>query len=134
MIVKKKSLGQNFIYDKNFLNKISNFVSSDTNNILIEVGPGLGTLTEFLFKKKFKKLILIEKDQRLISDLTKKFLDKKVEIINIDALKFEFEKNLMKNSIIVGNLPFNISVDLLYKWTKTKKWPPQQIKMILMFH
>ena len=133
MIVKKKSLGQNFIYDKNFLNKISNFVSSDTNNILIEVGPGLGTLTEFLFKKKFKKLILIEKDQRLISDLTKKFLDKKVEIINIDALKFEFEKNLMKNSIIVGNLPFNISVDLLYKWTKTKKWPPQQIKMILMF-
>jgi 16S rRNA (adenine1518-N6/adenine1519-N6)-dimethyltransferase len=133
LIVKKKSLGQNFIYDKNFLNKISNFILSESNNILIEVGPGPGTLTEFLFKKKFKKLILIEKDQRLISTLTKKFLDKNVEIINIDALEFEFEKNLMKYSIIVGNLPFNISVDLLYKWAKTKKWPPQQIKMVLMF-
>jgi len=133
LIVKKKSLGQNFIYDKNFLNKISNFILSESNNILIEVGPGPGTLTEFLFKKKFKKLILIEKDQRLISTLTKKFLDKNVEIINIDALEFEFEKNLMKYSIIVGNLPFNISVDLLYKWTKTKKWPPQHIKMVLMF-
>ncbi|MDC3263405.1 16S rRNA (adenine(1518)-N(6)/adenine(1519)-N(6))-dimethyltransferase RsmA [Pelagibacterales bacterium] len=133
MIIKKKSLGQNFIYDKNFLKKISNFISSESNNTLIEIGPGPGTLTEFLFKKKFRKLILIEKDQRLISTLTKKFLDKNVNIINIDALEFEFEKNLIKNSIIVGNLPFNISVELLYKWTKTKKWPPQQIKMVLMF-
>jgi 16S rRNA (adenine1518-N6/adenine1519-N6)-dimethyltransferase len=62
-IKNKKSLGQNFIFDKNFLKKISNFIETNSDNILIEIGPGPGTLTEFLYKKKFKKLILIEKDQ-----------------------------------------------------------------------
>ena len=72
-IKNKKSLGQNFIFDKNFLKKISNFIKTNSDNTLIEIGPGLGTLTEFLYKKKFKKLILIEKDSRLILKLKKNF-------------------------------------------------------------
>ncbi len=129
----KKSLGQNFIFDKNFLNKISGLIISNVNNIIIEIGPGPGTLTEYLFKKEYKKIILIEKDQRLIENLNKKFYSNKIEIINEDALSFDFQIPSLNNSIIVGNLPFNISVDLLYKWTKTKNWPPNQKKMILMF-
>ena len=58
----KKSLGQNFIFDKNFLKKISSFILPDAEDVIIEIGPGLGTLTEFLFNKKYKKIILIEKD------------------------------------------------------------------------
>jgi 16S rRNA (adenine1518-N6/adenine1519-N6)-dimethyltransferase len=129
----KKSLGQNFIFDKNFLEKISNFIKTSHNNVLIEIGPGPGTLTEFLYKKKFKKLILIEKDLRLLENLNNNFCSNKIDILNEDALKFDFQINDLKNSIIVGNLPFNISVDLLYLWTKLKKWPPKQVKMVLMF-
>ena len=109
----KKSLGQNFIFDKNFLSKISNLITSKSNNIIIEVGPGPGTLTEHLFKKDYKKLILIEKDQRLINNLNEKFIGKKIFIVNDDALKYDYKNSLIENSIIIGNLPFNISVDLL---------------------
>jgi len=132
-IKNKKSLGQNFIFDKNFLKKISSFIETNSDNILIEIGPGPGTLTEFLYKKKFKKLILIEKDLRLLDKLNNNFCSNKIDIFNEDALNFDFQLNNLKNSIIVGNLPFNISVDLLYLWTKLKKWPPNQVKMILMF-
>jgi 16S rRNA (adenine1518-N6/adenine1519-N6)-dimethyltransferase len=132
-IKNKKSLGQNFIFDKNFLEKISNFIKTNSNNVLIEIGPGPGTLTKFLNKKKFKKLILIEKDIRLLENLNNNFCSNKTDILNEDALNFDYQINDLKNSIIVGNLPFNISVDLLYLWTKLKKWPPNQVKMVLMF-
>lgn len=132
-IKNKKSLGQNFIYDKNFLKKISHKIDSKSNNIIIEIGPGLGTLTEFLIKKDFKKLILLEKDIRLIDNLKRKFSKKNIEIINIDALNFDYQDSKFENLIIVGNLPFNISVELLYLFTKTKKWPPKQVRMLLMF-
>ena len=132
-IVNKKSLGQNFIFDKNLLSKISNSINSKQTNPIIEIGPGLGTLTEFLYKKKYKQLILIEKDTRLIENLKRKFDETKVKILNIDALNFDYNISYLKHSIIVGNLPFNVSVDLLYLWTKYKEWPPQHDKMVLMF-
>ena len=75
----KKSLGQNFIFDKNFLNKISELVVSSANDTIIEVGPGLGTLTNYLFKKIYKKMILIEKDLRLIENLNNNFSSKKLK-------------------------------------------------------
>tara|TARA_B110000483_G_scaffold201420_1_gene242456 strand:+ start:5516 stop:6280 length:765 start_codon:yes stop_codon:yes gene_type:complete len=129
----KRALGQNFIFDKNFLNKISNLITSDSNNSIIEIGPGPGTLTEYLFKKNYRNMILIEKDHRLILNLKKKFSKENVIILNEDALDFDFQKSSINNSIIVGNLPFNISVSLLYNWTKIKNWPPKQKIMILMF-
>ncbi len=129
----KKSLGQNFIFDKNFLKKISSFVQPDVNDVVVEIGPGLGTLTEYLISKKYKKIILIEKDLRLIDNLNKKFTSKKIEVLHEDVLNFDFQKKSIKDSIIIGNLPFNISVDLLYSLTKTEKWPPNQKKMVLMF-
>ena len=132
-IVTKKSLGQNFIFDKNLLNKISEQIDSDFYNSIIEIGPGLGTLTNYLIKKKFKKLILLEKDFRLIDNLKKRFSNPKTDIVNIDALKFQYQELTLNESIIVGNLPFNISVEILYLLTKTKNWPPKQIKMVLMF-
>ena len=134
MIVKtKKSLGQNFIFDKNFLKKISDLINSNAIDIIIEIGPGLGTLTEYLFKKNYKQLILIEKDTRLIKRLERNFSKGNVKILNEDALNFDFQNNDISNSIIVGNLPFNISVTLLYNWTKTRRWPPKQKMMVLMF-
>ena len=93
----------------------------------------MGRLLIFSPKKNYKQLILLEKDKRLIGNLKKNFYKKKIEIFNIDALSFDYNISSLKNSIIVGNLPFNVSVDLLYLWTKQKKWPPNHTKMVLMF-
>ena len=69
----KKSLGQNFITDNNFLLKMNDHIESSKNNIIIEIGPGKGALTEYLSKKNFKKLFLIEKDNKLATQLKLKY-------------------------------------------------------------
>jgi len=129
----KKSLGQNFIHDENFLKKLNKLIVSSSNTNIIEIGPGKGALTEHLIRKKYKKMILIEKDSSLLKYLDK-YKNKRTSIINKDALDFNLhDLNISKNSIIVGNLPFNISSQLLVKWTKFNYWPPFYQKMYLMF-
>ena len=132
----KKSLGQNFITDNNFLLKMNSYIDSSKNNIIIEIGPGKGALTEYLSKKKFKKLFLIEKDNHLAAQLKLKYKNiKNIFIINGDALTFDYNffKNIKGKVIIYGNLPFNISTNLLSKWISDDEWPSFFDKMILMF-
>ena len=132
--IAKKSLGQNFITDENFLKKLSSYIVTDKNTLVIEIGPGKGALTKELIKKKIVRLIVIEKDFSLIDILETSFKKaKNIKIINQDALKIDYNKFLNKNSIIVGNLPFNISSGLLMKWVLLSKWPPPYKKMYLMF-
>ena len=129
----KKSLGQNFIHDENFLKKLSNLIKTDSATSIIEIGPGKGALTKHLLKKKYKNIIVIEKDLSLIKYL-EQYKNNKISIINADALNLNLiDLNIGKESIIVGNLPFNISSQLLVKWTKYKSWPPFYQKMYLMF-
>ena len=133
MIKLKKSLGQNFLIDKNILDKIINLTKIENNNI-IEIGPGTGNLTERILKQKPKNFISIEKDQILAKNLSIKFQkSKKFEIFNDDILKFNLEKKTKKNSIIIGNLPYNISSQILIKLIKFKTWLPKYKKLILMF-
>ena len=114
MIKAKKSLGQNFLVDSFFLNKIVNVTKIEDQEVL-EVGPGTGNLTSYIIKNNPKKLYVIEKDKNLISILNDKFNDK-IITINNDILKFD-EKNLTKNKLTVfGNLPYNISTEILCKW------------------
>ena len=131
----KKSLGQNFITDDLFVKKISNQIKSDKNTIIIEIGPGRGALTKYLIKKNLKSLLLIEKDRQLSLYLREIYKnDKRVQVKNMDALNVKYnELNLEGKVIIVGNLPFNISTQLLYKWLDIEKWPPFYNRMILMF-
>ena len=114
MIRAKKSLGQNFLIDQNIINKIINLTDIKNKNIL-EIGPGTGNLTLEILKKKPKKLILIEKDDTLAKMLMKKFQDN-VKIINKDIL--EINENFLhdKSLIVFGNLPYNISTEILSKW------------------
>ena len=72
MIRAKKSLGQNFLIDKNIIKKIVNYTQITNKNVL-EIGPGTGNLTEFILKKKPKKFYVIEKDSELSSNLKKKY-------------------------------------------------------------
>ena len=114
MTLPKKSLGQNFLIDENIINKISSLIKIEDQNIL-EVGPGTGNLTNALLKKKPKKFYVIEKDDNLADLLKKEFKDK-IIVINDDILKVN-ENNLSNEKLIVfGNLPYNISTEILCKW------------------
>ena len=114
MIKAKKSLGQNFLIDNYIIDKITNITSITDKNI-IEIGPGTGNLTKAILKKKPKKFFVVEKDDELSIFLKKKFKDQ-IIIINEDILKFN-EKNLTNEKLIVfGNLPYNISTEILCKW------------------
>ena len=119
MLIPKKSLGQNFLIDKNIINKIVNLLKIK-NKIIVEIGPGLGQLTQVLLKKKPKKLIIIEKDEELFLKLCLKFNNEKnIKIINQDILKFDFNK--LKNATIVSNLPYNLSTKIILKLFKFNK-------------
>jgi 16S rRNA (adenine1518-N6/adenine1519-N6)-dimethyltransferase len=133
MIKPKKSLGQNFLIDNNILNKIIKLAEINNENI-IEIGPGTGNLTKKIIEQKPKSLILIEKDQILSNNLKKELKEyDKLKFFNEDVLKFNLEKNTKRNSIIIGNLPYNISSQILVKLIKFKKWLPEYKKLILMF-
>ena len=132
MLNLKKSLGQNLLIDKNILNKISE-LSSINGKVVFEVGPGTGNLTEIILKKNPKKLLLVEKDKRFCQILTKKFdLEKNFIIYNEDILKFNFDKNINPD-LVFGNLPYNISTQILAKFIKFNEWPPSFSKIIFMF-
>ncbi len=131
-LILKKSLGQNFLVDKKIIELITEEGNINQNDILIEVGPGNGALTENLIKKKPKLLIVIEKDKRLVNILKDKF-DSKIIILNEDMLKVNYEDFLNKNIIIFGNLPYNISTQILAKWIKMNKLENFCKKLILMF-
>ena len=113
MIIPKKSLGQNFLIDKNIIRKITNQTKIENENI-VEIGPGFGNLTDYILLKKPKNLILIEKDKILFEYLKKKYKDQKiVKIINTDVLKYDFAK--LKKIKIISNLPYNISSKIIMK-------------------
>ena len=133
MIKPKKSLGQNFLIDNNILRKIIKLTKISNNNI-IEIGPGTGNLTKKIIEQKPNNLILKEKDQTLTNNL-KNTLENHInyKIFNEDILKFNLEQNIKNNSIIIGNLPYNISSQILIKLIKFKKWLPRYKKLILMF-
>ncbi|WP_440935457.1 16S rRNA (adenine(1518)-N(6)/adenine(1519)-N(6))-dimethyltransferase RsmA [Candidatus Pelagibacter sp.] len=114
MIRAKKSLGQNFLIDKNILKKIVSIIEIKDKSIL-EIGPGTGNLTSYILKDCPKKFFVVEKDKKLAIFLKKKFEDK-IIIINDDILNIN-EKKLYKDRFIVfGNLPYNISTEILAKW------------------
>ena len=114
MIRAKKSLGQNFLVDHNTILKIIDTTQINEKEIL-EVGPGTGNLTNEILKKSPKKVYLVEKDNELSNNLKEKFGDR-VTIFNEDILDLN-EKSLSEEKLIVfGNLPYNISTEILCNW------------------
>ena len=114
MIRAKKSLGQNFLIDQNIIDKIINTVEIKNKSIL-EIGPGTGNLTKNILKKNPKKMIVIEKDNSLAQLLTIN-LDRKIKIINEDVLKIDENKLDQDILTVFGNLPYNISTEILCNW------------------
>ena len=114
MIKAKKSLGQNFLIDNNIINKILNIIDIQNKDVL-EIGPGTGNLTSAILKKNPNKLLVVEKDNKLAKNLKTNF-NNTIEIINNDILNID-ENSLSNNKLTVfGNLPYNISTEILCKW------------------
>jgi 16S rRNA (adenine1518-N6/adenine1519-N6)-dimethyltransferase len=115
----KRPFGQNFLFDKNILNKIVSCSGISGKDTVVEIGPGLGTLTRVLAQKS-KKVIAIEFDKKLIRQLTENVSDlKNVEIVNLDALKYSYE-NIRGKFSVVANIPYNITTPIIFKLLEYK--------------
>jgi 16S rRNA (adenine1518-N6/adenine1519-N6)-dimethyltransferase len=111
-----KSLGQNFLHDQNLARWIVDQVQITSEDYVVEIGPGLGALTKFILEKR-AHVLAIEKDSRLAKFLHARFDDERLEILNIDALKFDPRILFAQRNVkLIGNLPYNISSPLLSKF------------------
>ena len=127
----KKSLGQNFLIDQNILDKIVNVTQIKEKNIL-EIGPGTGSLTSYILKKKPKKVVVIEKDKNLAEKLSQNF-KQEVIVINKDVLEIDETSLIKEKCTVFGNLPYNISTEILSKWIINLKDSFWFDHLILMF-
>ena len=130
----KKSLGQNFLIDKNIIKKIVNIGKISNKTVVIEIGAGTGNMTNEIIKLNPKKIILIEKDEKLAKILEEKFeKNQNVQVINKDILEYIEDELYLENVIVYGNLPYNISTQIISKLISLNKWPPWYSKLIFMF-
>ena len=138
-----KGWGQNFLIDKSVLKKIIESANLKPNDIVLEIGPGIGTLTQELAKKvhpvkslrsKFNgagKVIAIEKDEKMVEILNETVGDSKnIKVIEGDVLKIKTAALNLRNYKLIGNLPFYITSPLIRKFLEKVEVKPRQ--MILM--
>tara|TARA_Y100000816_G_scaffold278817_1_gene250423 strand:- start:749 stop:1540 length:792 start_codon:yes stop_codon:yes gene_type:complete len=128
----KKSLGQNFLKNQKIIDLIIELGAINKKDIVLEVGPGTGSLTEKILNKNPKEFFVIEKDQELANYLSEKF-GNKIKIFNEDIMKFSYKNYYQKKLIIFGNLPYNISTQILVKWIRIQKLDKFCKKLVLMF-
>jgi 16S rRNA (adenine1518-N6/adenine1519-N6)-dimethyltransferase len=126
-----KRLGQNFLIDKNVLQKIVETAGIKPDDIVLEVGPGIGTLTQELAKNA-GKVIAVEKDKKMtdiLTDVLKSSNVQNVQIINADILKIEKLEKL-KNYKVVANIPYYLTSPLIRKFLEDKN-PPEEIILMI---
>ena len=118
--IPRKRFGQNFLTDRSVLDDITQLISPHADDVMVEIGPGLGAMTNLLLKS-LKQLHVVEIDRDLVTRLQKSFLTNKLIIHQGDALEFDFAKiplSTGRKLRIVGNLPYNISTPLLFHLTQ----------------
>lgn len=122
----KKSLGQNWLYNREILNEIASLAGD--GGLCVEIGPGLGTLTSSLLKR-FDKVIAVEFDENLAKNLPKSFPGKNLEVINEDILKFDFS-SINEPYVVAGNIPYYITSPILEKVLTLKNLPERIVLLI----
>jgi len=111
--VAKKKFGQNFLKDSSIIHAIIQSIQPLQNDLLVEIGPGLGALTKPLLEKT-KHLFTIELDRDIVNWMQNQYSKNNITIFNEDVLNFNF-RQFDKKIRIVGNLPYNISTPILFK-------------------
>ena len=110
--VAKKRFGQNFLTDQAIITSLVNAIAPQPNDLMVEIGPGLGALTQPLLQR-LENLHVVEIDRDIIAWMEKHYAPGKVTIHNMDALKFDFT-SIAPRLRVVGNLPYNISTPILF--------------------
>ena len=113
-----KTLGQNFLHDQNLARWIVDQADITPDDYVVEIGPGLGALTKLVLEKG-AHILAIEKDTRLANFLRERLSHPRLEVMNIDALKFDARVLFSHRRVkLLGNLPYNVSSALLLKFLK----------------
>ena len=127
-----KGLGQNFLISENILKKIVEAANVGPKDIILEIGPGIGTLTQELARKA-KKVIVVEKDKKMIEILKETLADfTNIKVIDADILKTDLinYKLKTKNYKLISNLPYNIASAVIRKFLESKNPPKEMILMV----
>ncbi len=129
----KKGLGQHFLNDISIAKEISQSIDTDIytkKTICLEIGPGMGVLTQFLITNKNIDFHAIEIDEESTSYLIKKYPEIEANLIYDDFLKFRLSENFNENLIVIGNFPYNISSQILFKLLENKQIVSQIVCML----
>ncbi len=128
--IPKKSLGQNFLIDKNIVKKILQLASLSKEDVVVEVGPGKGVLTEQLLEKA-KRVVAIEKDDILFRELQEKFLgNEKILLVHADVLDVDIAKVVKAPFKLVANLPYSVSTKIIQQFLSLYKKPLLLVCMV----
>ena len=131
----KKSLGQNFLLDLNLTSKIARQAGDLTQCDVLEIGPGPGGLTRGLLHEGARRVLAVERDQRLTPALEqiKAHYAGRLDVIFGDALDVDVNAHLQSPVKVVANLPYNVGTELLIRWLTPQTWPPYWDSLTLMF-
>ncbi len=122
----KKHLGQHFLTDKNIAQKIANTLQSDAYKIILEIGPGMGVMTQYLLSDQDKEIYVVEIDKESVAFLNKHFPKLKNHIIEADFLQMDLQKTFKNQPVgITGNFPYNISTQIVFKVLENKEIVPE---------
>jgi 16S rRNA (adenine1518-N6/adenine1519-N6)-dimethyltransferase len=124
----KKNLGQHFLVDQNIAHKIVDSLGSGTSDVL-EIGPGMGVLTQYLLKRPELNLHVVEIDRESVAYLQEHFKDLK-HIWSEDFLKSDLSDKFKDNFSIIGNFPYNISSQIFFKVLEHRNRIPEVVGMI----
>jgi|TARA_R110002096_G_scaffold126532_3_gene273663 16S rRNA (adenine1518-N6/adenine1519-N6)-dimethyltransferase len=124
MVRAKKHLGQHFLKDQNIAKRIADSLKAEEYDAVLEIGPGTGVLTQFLIPK-FKDLTLIELDRESVEYLHENYPSLKNKIIGGDFLKMPVSEIFKKQFAIIGNFPYNISTQIVFKTLENKELIPE---------
>jgi|TARA_B110000114_G_scaffold7607_1_gene7715 16S rRNA (adenine1518-N6/adenine1519-N6)-dimethyltransferase len=134
-LIAKKSLGQNFLLDLNLTSKIAQQAGDLKKYDVLEIGPGPGGLTRALLHSGARRVLAVERDERLTPILQQisQHYGGRLDVIFGDALKEDISVYLRPPVKVVANLPYNIGTELLIRWLTPKEWPPYWESLTLMF-
>ena len=126
----RKSLGQHWLKDRDILIDIADHAVVDSVDTVMEIGPGLGTLTSALFQF-FDKVIAVELDDRLAENLPKSFPGKNLEVIHSDVLNLDLAKtDLPEKYVVAGNIPYYITSPIIQKFLHVEHKPEKIVLLI----
>ena len=126
----RKSLGQHWLKDRDILIDIADHAAVESADTVVEIGPGLGTLTSALFQF-FDKVVAVELDDRLAENLPKSFPGKNLEVVHKDILSLKLEElNLPEKYVVAGNIPYYITSPIIQKFLHAEH-KPQKIVLLI---